>query len=256
MATHRFVPSALATLALVACGETGSAGLTIRATSNLGAEADAGPSTALAFQDDAGTTYTATEALLRIREIELQLPRGVRCSDVESELAGGARCDRGDDEDEIQIRGPFVVDLLTGASTPSLDEVRVPAVTYREVEFELNDDDETGPLAGHSFSVRASYDDAGTPAELVIRLDGDSDVEIERPEGVRVESGQSLVILLDASKWMQGAPLRACIDGKGLQAVDGVVTIDPSTGCNDLMSVLHQRIEDSCDLDDDDRYDD
>ncbi|WP_373046549.1 hypothetical protein [Vulgatibacter sp.] len=259
MTTTRWIPAALLTLA--ACGAEApgaGAGIAIRAVTEATPAASAG---AVTFEDDTGRTFTATEFLVRVRDIELKLPDGVRCSDIEPELAGGARCDdsdddEADDDDEIEIAGPFVVDLLAGTSTPSLADVRVPALTYREVEFDLVEGPGDGALDGNALALRATFDDGGAPATLDLRLDGTLEVEIERPEGVALQAGADLLLLLDATTWLDGIPLQACVDEEGLAVVDGVLSIDDDTGCSELEGMIRDRLDDACSFDSDDDDDD
>jgi hypothetical protein len=264
------VPLLLATFACGGSDAQGAAsGIAMRATSSAltsdGAGGSGGqPSSGIQFQDDAGRTYTATEILARVTEIELKLPDGLRCADYRDQLGGGAYCDDpsndddGDDDDEIRIDGPFVVDLLAGTSTPSLDDVQIPALPYREIEFDLEDGPRGDALDGHAFSLRATFDDDGTQAELVLRVPGDLEIEIDNPVGANLQPNAQLLVLLDASRWLQGVPLQECIDDSGAQVVNGVLTLDADDACDDLEEAFEEVLEDSCsfDGDDDDDFDD
>jgi hypothetical protein len=212
--------------------------------------AAADPGQPVTFTDDAGTVFSVLEARASFRHVELFLPDGTRCADVASELAGRVRCHEEELEDDdgakLEVEGPFVVDLLTGETTPDLSAVRVPALRYQRVDYRIEDADpedgvvsESDPLAGLSLWLEATYDE-GT---LTVRLRFNEDVRLEDPAGVDVAgSGGSLIAALRLSSWFDGVPLAECIDQAG---GDVVVGEDASGECGDLEPALKDNIKNS-----------
>ena len=139
------------TVAVGACAPSGGAAVAVQATSSTTQALD-GVDVPSA-QDDAGNSVTIAAAEVHLRDIRLTLPAGVACADVEASLVS-AGCEDADDSDdsggdneddhgaEIIVDGPFVVDLVAGTSTPTLDDVRVPAMRYDRVDLRVDESDD------------------------------------------------------------------------------------------------------------------
>ncbi|MBI2897887.1 MAG: hypothetical protein HYY06_30290 [Deltaproteobacteria bacterium] len=238
---------------LGACGGDGSepeggagAGFRVQVVPN---EAGAGREV-VTFQADDGTSFTVLEARAAFRHVELKLPDGIRCSDVE--VADPLRCDDDDDGErddgssaKLVVEGPFVVDLLTGETTPDLSTARVPTGVYERVDYRIEDaDPEDGvvaasdPLAGVSLVLRATSD----RGSLTVRLRFNEDVRIEAPAGIEVASDGALVAALRLDAWFDDVPLSECIEEAG---GDVVIDEDASGECGDLEPALKDNIKNS-----------
>jgi hypothetical protein len=249
-----------------------------------GGAAVSGP---LRFVDGSGLEATLTHARVHLRHIELDLPFGMRCAGVRDQLAGGAVCksDVSDDdgtpdqgsgdapgtpgaedsgtgaprdrhERTILIRGPFVVDLLAGVSTPSLSRVRVPAVAYTRIDVRI-DDGELGEgvlrsgdeLIDRSLVVWADFVYMGTPVELRLSLKFNEDVRFEAPRGV--PAGPELRLELEVDRWLSGIRLADCLDGGDLVVEDGVLLVDDDSArgeCSDLEGDIKDNVKNSARL--------
>jgi hypothetical protein len=218
-----------------ACSGSGETGLAVRAVTASSHTADAPK----AVTDQGGSSYTLVEAWLHLRHIELDLPVGVTCGDVEADLAGGAYCDPNDDldddspEDKIKIDGPFIVDMITGETTPSLADVRVPALAYSRIDVRVDDGDpqeglvEVGSaLDDATYVVAATFDYQGTTTELRFRLNFDEDIRIEQPGGIDLAGDENLVAEFVVDSWLAGVDIAGCIDDGDLAIDGGVVAID------------------------------
>ena len=224
----------------------------------------------IVFEDEAGIAYSITEARAWLRDIELDMPAGTRCSAYRDVLAGGAVCksasdddrdhDRDDDSDDrgtILIDGPFLVDLVTGESTPSLDSVRIPALAYERIDFRMEPaDDGTGLIArndllvDNSLVVLAGFALDGSDSELVLTFDFTEDVRFEGLAGGRVSDGDSLELLLDVSGWFDGVDMASCVRNA------------ESDACEDIEDIVKDnikrsgRLEHHDDRDDEDEHED
>lgn len=206
--------------------DPGQASFELQVRSSLGDSADD-----LVFADADGTVYTLTEGELLIDQIELELPEFIDCEDIEAQLSDGVACDSAfqdtfDDDTstdaELKISGPFVLDLVTGETTPDIGDVQIPAVIYDEVDVELDtaDTDVRGvepgdAIIGKSWVVRATFqDEKQSERELSLSLGTDTEIDVEPDEGLDVPEGGRLVITLDVARWLEGIPLTQCrLDG-------------------------------------------
>lgn len=201
------------------------------------------------FTDDAGTVYAMTEIRAILRHIELDLPSGVTCAEVEDELVG-AICE----VDKIVVEGPFVVDLLQGTSTPSLSNVRVPDLAYPRADLRIDDaDSDTGldpddPLNDYSWILRATFTRDDDTLELYIRLKLNEDIRFEAPEGVRASSEAPLLVVFDPAVWLNGIPIEACLDAGDIETRSGTLEIsdNSATGqCSDIETLLKANLKES-----------
>jgi hypothetical protein len=235
--------------------ETGNAAIPIELKlSLLTAAPDAPPRGA----DSRGVPFTLDTVRAFVARVDFELPAGTTCADVAAALVGGT-CDT----DRIRFRGPWVVDLRTGAAVPPMDGLSLPAGLYRRVEVRLevadSRDVEAGdPLAGHSVEGEGTF---GEGRPFVLRLAIDRDARFESPGGVDVSADgvRKFVLKLDPASWFADLPVSACADNGELPVVDGKVVVggDPDDGlCEDLEDVIEDRIKDSGRIDDDDEHED
>lgn len=249
-------------LALTACGSDG-ARLSFRVEgSGTGAQAlptqaqalePLGPPT---FQSSDGVTFFLTQARIHLRDIRLDLPQGAKCGDVRSTL-NLAECkggDSGSGSGTIEIPGPIVVDLMTGSTTPDLTELRIPAGTYKRIDFRLEEAKTpevpaNEPLIGYSFIASASFSD-GNQRQLELKLKFSEDARFESATGVEVSDGGTLLTMLRPSVWLEGLPLGACVQ-KGDVAISGAtVTIDDQAkgDCSGAEDTVKRNLKRSGDL--------
>lgn len=261
----------------------------------------------LETSDDAGSAFDITSAWVNVDKIEIKLPDGVRCADVDFTLSDLATCENeaeddsdddaeedeaedgddndaatlvkaeetGDDEDgdgdddgeEIEIRGPFIFNLLTGESFPDIGTIEIPSGIVKEIEIKIDDveEDETLPdgvpadLAGHTLLVEGTFTDGDAATPFSLLLDFDEEVEFENLDGIEVSEVvdiNAIIISFDVSSWLSGVDMAACVaDGDVEVADDGtvVITEDSSSGdCSDIEDTIKDNIEASGTLDEDD----
>jgi hypothetical protein len=226
----------MAVMALAGCAGSGG-GVPVKVQATKSGLAAGGPIT---VQDQGGASVVIEEARLAVKEIRLKLPDGTSCADVESDLAGGAVCEaedssKADDHprDEIRVKGPFVVDLLAGTSTPDVSDVRVPDLAYAEARIRLTESDQLG---GATFVVKGTAD--GQPLSVSLRIE--DDIEIQKPGGVRAVAGAPLLVEFDTSAWFAALSFGSCT---------GDLTVDDSgqDSC-ELETELEHSLGDSADI--------
>ncbi len=247
-------------LGLTACGSDGAS---LRFTSNdravdlSGAWVQAAaetPTPSTEFLSGDGTVFTLTQARIHLRDIRLDLPKGTKCEDV-SGLLSGAECKGSDDSKTILVPGPIVVDLMTGATMPDLSGLRIPAGTYKRIDFRLEEakSDEVGatePLLGYSFLARADFTQDGAARTLELLFKFSEDARFESATGVEVPEGGSLIAFLKPAVWLEGLPLGECVRDGDLEVANGTVRIDGKAGgkCGDAEGTVKENIKRSGDL--------
>lgn len=228
---------ALMTLAFGACSdEAPQAGIAVQAvTSNTDS------SETLVMTDEVGTEYGVSQAHLILRHIELDLPDGRLCSDLEDSLDEGVGCEVGDSEDKLHIEGPFRVNLITGESVPSLEGIMIPTGVYKRIDFRVADD-----VGDEAFSVTSTMDYEGASLTFNLSLDFNEDIRIESQGGVNVEEGQDLLLSFVAKDWLSGIDLLGCIDNGDVELDGTSVTIgDGSSGgaCSDIEGQIKENMK-------------
>jgi hypothetical protein len=243
---------ALLPFPLLACsgGAGDGAGFSIRAVSR----ATGSSGSSLGVADEGGTSFGLGSALLHLRHIQLDLPRGMTCAEVEDGLAG-ATC-RSDEK--IHIDGPMAVDLVTGAVVPDLGAVVIPAGTYRRIDFRVDDGDpaegliEPGSaLDDYSFVVEAGFVHEGEAVTLKMSLRFNEDIRIERSGGVTVAPGDDLIATFVVDDWLAGVDIAGCLEDGALAVEDGVVVIDDRAGsaCGGVENTIKDNMKNSGELD-------
>ena len=216
----------------------------------------------LTFVDADGTVYTLTESVIFVDQIELELPDDVRCREIEDELSAAVECESAfeddvvfDDEDintdaELEINGPFRLDLVTGQFTPDPGPIEIPALDYPEIDLELEDAELGDPgvssgdeILDRTWLARAEFSAEDGARELVIRLKFDEEVEVDP---ATLEDGSNLVIVFDANQWLDTIPLTTCLRESDLKASEGRVILDNSVDSGECIN-LGERLEDALD---------
>lgn len=181
--------------------------------------------------------YTFQEALVGIREVEFE-------SDD----------DFGDDDDfEIEFEGRYVVDLITGVSTPEFGISNIDPGLYNEVEIELGAFLE----GGNSLFIQFTYQpDGGDPVQVEFSTKQLLELEVEYEDGFTMlpDALSNVLVLLNLDKLLASVDLsNANVDE------DGVIRINETSNTN-IAQVIKSNFDDACDAgyddDDDDEFDD
>lgn len=251
----RLLGAALLTLTLGCAGvETGN-GLTSSgtATVRLGLRSDATTPGAPTTEDAQGTAFTFTAARAVVRHVELSLPDGHSCASLDlSTLDPRVACD----PSGLRVEGPFVVDLLTGESTPSLADIAVPPGAYDRVDVRFDDDDgvvpSSDPLAGHTLFVEGTYAAPAGPQPFRLRLKFNEDARFERPGGfvLTEDAPEEVLLWLDVATWFSPLPLTECIaEDRFEKDGDTILIEDAGGGCSDVEGTLKKAIKTTGQLD-------
>ncbi len=185
---------------------------------------------ALSTEDSAGNTLDLTAASMTLEEIEIKLPDGQTCAALRATLPDFATCDDSEeDDDKIVLVGPFVVDLLTGESTPSLSDVTLPSGIVREVRLRVESLSVDGTSGGDPVSLRLRINE---------RIDLEDTAGFEISEAVSVNT---ILLNFNVREWLAGVDLQACDENH-----DGSVEIDDEDeggDCSDLEDSIRDNVK-------------
>lgn len=211
----------------------------------------------LTFADSNGTVYTVTESRLVVQEIEMELPNFIDCTDIEAQLAPEVKCDSAFDDEtdfsdddisnsaELKIEGPFVLDLVSGELNPPLGEIRIPAVTYQEVDVEFEKATSTtrgvssgDEIIGNSWIVRAEFqDEKGGERNLVMRVGFSGEIDVEPDRGINVPEGSRVTFTFDVARWLENIPLTSCLRDGDLKTSGQQVLVTNSTDSGECLNM-------------------
>lgn len=280
--------AALAAAGTVAgCGTSNkpgnSAGIVIKAASSIPAPAGVVASAASVKdsgteleggEDASGAVFTVTDATIVISQIDIELPEGTTCADV-GDVTAPVSCKESEADDDdgprIRVDGPFVVDLMTGVSTPSLADLMLPPLVYNSIKIEFKDsiddiegeDDEavaiidpTDPLLGHTMHAAGTFNYNLTDYTFDLFLDFSEEAEFQNVSGATVDPAtlNNLVVSFDVSTWFSDVHIGECLEsgGDGSVLLDGSnVTIDEDHDCGNIEDSIKDALESSGDLGDD-----
>lgn len=231
--------TALSAFALVSCSkddETISSEET--ATTTMGAKATYESGRALA-------NVEVTKFLINIEDLELEFDDDIFGDDDDGGAGGSYYSD-------IELEGPFVLNLSEPNQVFQIATVDVPQGEYEELEFEItknnNSDDE---LFQRSVLIEGTVD--GIPFQFWHNFEEDLEIDFEDANlPIVIDSNdESLVINFDLSFLFNTniIDLSTAVDGNG----NGVIEISPSDqdGNTSLASQIKEAMKDAIDLLDD-----
>ena len=200
-----------------------------------------------------------------VQEIELELPKGLSCADVGFVRQSNVTCiEEMDEEDDdgtnqleakIKIQGPYVFDLVTGKSTPSLDDVIIPSGIYREIEFEFEDAcsfDKNATIVLQGDMKDSS--EVNHPFEFYLEYEDDLEIESSTDVQVLEEKSNEIFANIVLNQWFSAVNFVQCIDDGDLVATAGVIQISKETvatgQCEDIYDRLLDTIKDAFEFED------
>lgn len=253
----------------------------IQAVSALGALAKmtGSDSATLSMSDSSGLTFKVTEARAFIDKIKLK-GEDDTCKDelkvaAAPDDSGKTKDDVSDPgdrdcgESENELKGPFVVDLLTGATTPAMGDLVVSAGTYKKVKIHLdhaqksdNIVDSTDPLMGHTLYVKGTYSLPGQeekPFTLLLKFN--EEVEMETLAGMQLDAAtlNTVLVSIKLDGWLKAMDVGGCLAKPEVASslAGGLIfSEDTEIGrCLDIEKTVKENIRNSFEVEDDDDHD-
>lgn len=175
---------------------------------------------------------TLTKFLINFKEIELELQEGFYDSD-----------------DDVELKGPFEIDLLSGNSIQLID-IKIPNGIYEEIEFEFDKSEKsTSELFGKSMKLTGEIN--GQPFEFWHDFEEEIEVDYEDSNQKLVidDNTKEVIIDFDLNAVLAMVDLSTATDNDG----DGLITISPKDldGNNALAAALKKAIKEQIELMDD-----
>lgn len=228
--------------------------------------------TVLSMTDSTGLTFTVTEARAFIGKIKL-ISGDDTCEDKVELAAAPTDSGKTDDGDcgkgENELNGPFVVDLLTGATLPAMGDLSVPAGIYKKVKIHLdhaqksdNLVDSTDPLMGHTLYVKGTYSMPGQEEKpFTLMLKFNEEVEMETLAGMQLDAAtlNTLLVSIKMDGWLKAMDVGGCLAKPEVAAslAGGLIfSEDTEIGrCLDIEKTVKENIRNSFEVEDDDDHD-
>lgn len=194
-----------------------------------------------------------TKFKINIKEIELEFDNDFCDDDDDDDDNNNFDCSQFngfyDGDDEIELRGPFEVDVLTGVNT--ITTVDVPQnVVFEELEFEFDrNSNPSSDLFGKTILIEGTIDDV----PFVFWHNFEVEVEIDyedNNQNLDISNGfNSVIIEFNLAGLFSTVNLSNATDNNG----DGIIEISPSDndGNRSLANQIKELIKDYADLLDD-----
>ena len=232
------------------------------------------------MSDLSGFRFTIQDARINVKKIKLESAEeesgSKACGLLKSSSEGGGN-DSGKtgeqecpEDNELTLKGPYVVDLLTGASYPSLDTLSVPVRIYEKIKMKFDYAkkgsavlDSTDPLIGNTLLVRGTYGVPGMPEQpFSLSLKFDEEMEIASAAGMQLNatSLSNIVISLKMDQWLTNLNIKGCLDQTDvMQSLTGGATVfseeSPLGKCLDIGKTIKENITKSFDVGEEDEKD-
>lgn len=204
----------------------------------------------LVIGDTTGIRITLNEALLNIKKIHLgDDSDDDTCGDGSGKSGDTAKSKDDDDcvdkSDNTVKGGPYIVNLLTGVSTPDIGTLAVPAGNYNRVKIHIHQTDgkDSGAMQDQTFLAKGTYSNkGGAEKPFTLTLKFNEVIHIRNSDGMDLDAEKlnTIVVGLNAGAWFAGLDLAKCLstlDGSAGGAI--LVTEDSPFGkCLDADNVL------------------
>ena len=205
--------------------------------------------------DQQGTAFAFGAARANVERVKLELVDGTYCADLDVFLESPVACADETDSGELIVQGPFVIDLFTGVSTPSLAEVTLPAADYQhaEVRFEparVQDGilADTDPMIGMGLEASGSFDyqAASTNFGFALPLSGEVSFQTLQQVSVGEDRTVNLSLQLNTDSWFGELSITDCLDSGDLTLSGGELILQNGTGaCENILEGLEDAILES-----------
>lgn len=185
-------------------------------------------------------SVTVTEFKVNIREIEFEIDDESYDDDYQDGFYG--------DDDNIELQGPFELDLTTGIS--NITSLNVPNLVYEEIEFKIaKNTNPNSDMFNKSVVLKGTISDI--PFEFWHNIDEDLEVDYNDASNDIIVSNNLTTIALNFNLdgILSQVDLSTATDGNG----DGLIEINPTNvdGNQLLANTIKSKIKDYIDLLDD-----
>lgn len=232
--------------------KAGTVGLAGNATAGLFKTAGIfrkNPDGTFTVQDSLGAMITLSAIEVKVQEIDIGLPSGITCAGVV-----GLYCKGGD----AAVRGPYAMNLMSGAATPSINFIKLPEGIYSSIGLDFlqpafGPDSALIPGSSrYNMAIRgrvAAPDSASSSFEL--KLDLSDGLDFQDTAGFRIESTalNNLLLKLDVDGWFAGTDFSSCLNqAKAIADSAGTIVLEGDGSCDGLGLRIRKNIEASSEV--------
>jgi len=206
----------------------------------------------------AATDITFTEAMVGVTKIEFESSSDESDNDhsgngMNNDDNSGNSGDDDSGEQEMEIKGNFIVDLLAGTSNPDFGISGITPGVYDKLEIKMR------PILADGNTLKVVFDysvDGSDPVQVEISTKQELEFEIESNSVLDLSgvSTSDILVLFDLDQLLAGINFSgASVDG------DGVIRINETSNtaiANSIFSSIHSAFEAGEDHNHDDKFDD
>lgn len=208
---------------LMSCSKSGDPAVTSNVSLTMSASTSSGKTTIggrIATEGDRTVAaVTLTDVIVNVRDIKFHF------DDEDDHFKKDSAYN---EDDEVKLKGPFIVDLLNAGAFVDkvITSVNIPNAKYEKVSFKLSPSTEAGNMNGKSILIKGTFGD--TPFEFWHNRKAAFGAKFSDKDSTLVSSGAALdlTIKLELDKALtvaNGVDFSKLLDGNK----DGTITIDP-----------------------------
>ncbi|RKG66715.1 hypothetical protein D7V80_18815 [Corallococcus sp. CA054B] len=222
-------------LCLSACGEEPN-GYSLRFSlhsNRVRAAREPMPPPEYAFESSDGLTFHVDSVLVRLSDLRLELPPGIRCANQQGLLSPRMTCEDATENQpgRLAMAGPFEWDLRQGLPVKA-GGLRIPRGVYSRIEARLEPGTPTQPTfrSRSSFSWRnmASVLEADFQSDAVLRFEpqgGEGSLDF-----ASAEDGSVLLGWLLVDRWLDEVPVAGCLESGDLTLPGHSLSLETGQG--------------------------
>jgi hypothetical protein len=203
------------------------------------------------ISDSSGVRVTLTEALIHIKKIQLKAVSGNdSCDSSGSMVLDGEKNEKGcEDGAEATVQGgPYLLDLLTGASTPDIGTLTFPVGEYDRVKIHIHhaegNDSSATSLGGNTLSVKGTYSlEGGAEMPFALALRFNEIIQIRNAAGMKLDETalHTILVGLNAGDWLSGLDIKGCLAS---MSAGGAAVVNEDSDLGKCLDAEH-RIKDN-----------
>ncbi len=182
---------------------------------------------------------TISEFKLNIKEIELEFDDDYNEIDTDGFI---------DSDDEIELEGPFELDLLSGTS--NIASLEIPEANYEEIEFEFDKNtDESSEMFNKTVKIQGTIDNI----HFIFWHDFEEEIEVDfenELNDITISANLiEIVINFDLGTILNQVDMTSASDGDN----NGTIEISPEDpdGNNELADLIKEALKNATELLDD-----
>lgn len=188
--------------------------------------------------DREGLELPITRATAVVESIELVLPEGESCGEQSLLVEGQSIVCGEDDEASLEVKGPWLVDLLTGAFEPPLDDLLLPEGAYEQIRLHM-----LGKEGAPSLAIGGVIELEGGERDFELLVNQAIPARFSSEDGIVLNDeviGLSLDLAVES--WFATLDLGGCLEAGAVPEVDGMLQLAEADKrvCGDIVKTVRE----------------